>query len=221
MSVGERIRDARKRRGWTQKDLAERVGCSQQTIVDIEKQPTPQSRFLSRIVTELGESLEWIERGLGSPAGSVVDIAALPHLDLETVALRSLDPSQVDSSIDSLFSSPIEMSRMSFTVAVDRMTAQVMNESTKLDEILFVDPGVDPVPGRLVLCLMPGWERAELRMLESTGGRHYLGAESDRFGDPLQPCRAYRVREDYLAHDDDEQEPALVIGTVVFIGRDV
>ena len=63
MSAGERIRDARKRRGITQKELADLVGCSQQTIVDIEGQDRPRSRFLSTIVRELHESLEWIENG--------------------------------------------------------------------------------------------------------------------------------------------------------------
>lgn len=221
MSAGERIRIARKRRGWTQKDLASHVGCSQQTIVDIESQEVPLSRFLSRIISELGESLEWIERGLGSPAGSVVDANRLPHLDLETVALRSLDPAIVDQEIDSLYSSPVEMSRMAFTVGVDRMTAQVMADSVREDDVLFIDPGAEPFPGRLVLALMPGWQRAELRILESSAGRHFLGADSDRFGDSLIPCRLFRVRDEYLSSGDSDPAPALIVGTVVFIGHDV
>lgn len=221
MSAGERIRTARKRRGWTQKELATNVGCSQQTIVDIESQDNPASRFLTKIVTVLGESLEWIEGGLGSPAGSVVDAGALPHLDLETVALRSLDPSQVDQVIDSIYATPVEMSRMSFTVGVDRMTAQVMNKSVREDDVLFVDPGAESFPGRLVLALMAGWERAELRVLESTVGGHFLAADSDRFGDPMTVCKVSRSREEYLAGNDDDFPSAFIVGTVVFVGHDV
>jgi len=221
MSAGKRICIARKRRGWTQKDLAALVGCAQQTIVDIEGQEAPQSRFLSRIISELGESIEWIERGLGSPAGSVVDANRLPHLDLETVALRSLDPAIDDQEIDSLYSSPVEMSRMAFTIGVDRMTAQVMRESVRVDDVLFVDPGAEPFPGHLVLALMPGWQRAELRILESSAGLHYLGADSDRFGGSLIPCEVLRVRDEYLASGEGDLGPALIIGTVVFVGRDV
>lgn len=221
MSAGERIRIARKRRHWTQKDLAAAVGCSQQTVVDIENQPEPSSRFLSRIISALGESLEWIERGIGSPAGSVTDAGRLPHMDLETIALRALDPSQINREIDSLYACPVDMSRVSFTVSVDRMTAQLMAESVRLDDVLFVDPAAEPLPGRLVLALMPGWSRAELRELGTSGGRHFLVAETDRFGPALIHCRAIRPLDDYLDADGSAGDsPALIIGTVVFLGRD-
>jgi len=225
-SAGERIKLARKRKGWTQRDLAEAVGCSQQTVVDIESQEAPRSRFLAAIVRALDESLEWIESGVGGPSGSGDgNVALLPHYDLETAALRALDPDVVDWIIDSLYRAPVEMSRASFTVGVDRMTERLMPEAVRLDDVLFVDPLADPQPGRLVLAVMPGWDRAELRCLVSNGGRRFLETGSDEFGERLTAVTPYAAREDFLAHrdvtDGDAPAPALLVGVVVFIGRDV
>jgi transcriptional regulator with XRE-family HTH domain len=51
---GEIIRRAREGRGWTQQDLAEKVGTKQQTIEKIELGKTKHSRFLVKIALELG-----------------------------------------------------------------------------------------------------------------------------------------------------------------------
>lgn len=221
MSTGDRIRDARKRRGITQKELADLVGCSQQTIVDIESQDQPRSRFISAIVRELGESLEWIETGLGSPAGSVVVSRNLPHFSLEIAGCRALDAALVNHEIDALYASPVEVSGMAFTVSVDRMTAVMMSDHVREDEVLFVDPGAPPYLGRLVLAVMPGWDRAEVRVLSSTGGRHFLEVDSETYAPRLVPCKVYRSPDEYRAHTDEDVPPALICGTVVFVGREV
>jgi transcriptional regulator with XRE-family HTH domain len=223
--AGERIRAARKRKGMTQKGLAEAVGCSQQTVVDIESQEAPRSRFLSAIVRTLGESLEWIESGTGGPSGGDYDAVHLPHYDLETAALRCLDPAAADCAIDTLYASPVQVSRLGFTVGVDTMTARLLPETARVDDVLFVDPLADPAPGRLVLAVMPGWDRAELRWLLSAGGTKALAVEVDDFGPRMVPCVPYRSRDDFLDHgnvtSDDAPSPALLVGVVVFIGREV
>ena len=220
MSAGERIRSARKRKGWTQGELAAEVGCSQQTIVDIEGRAQPQSRFLSAIVRALGENLEYIETGIGSPASTVNESDSLPHFDLETVALRSLDSSYADDVIDSLYSAPTEVSSCAFTVVVDRMAAQTMSEVVSQGDVLFCDPMVPIEPGRYVLAIMPGWRRAELRELVSVAGSFYLAIVGDSWRDGAIPCTPYQIRDEYLSHSGGLQEPALICGTVVFIGRD-
>lgn len=219
MSGGHRLKASRKRRGLTQKELAAAVGCSQQTVVDIESQKHPASRFLSKIVRELGESLEWIESGLGSPAGATLDSTSLPHFDLEIAGLRAIDPRYIDAQIDSLYSAPVDMSVQSYTVGVDRMTSQVMDKTVRADDVLYVDVLAVPVPGSLILVVMPGWERAELRQLGYSAGAHFLNADSDRFGPSTVACTIYRAQEEYMQHKGEF--PALVVGRVVFIGREV
>ena len=220
MSTGNRIRDARKRRGITQKELADLVGCSQQTIVDIEGQLNPRSRFMSAVVRELGESLEWIETGLGTPVGSVVVSRNLPHFCLEKAGRRALDSSIVDHEIDALYASPVEVSGMAFTVSVDRMSAVMLGDHVSDGEVLFIDPKAAPYLGRMVLVVMPGCDRAEVRVLSSTGGHHFLEIDSEMYPPRLTACQVYRVVDEYLAHTDDGVPPALICGTVVFIGRE-
>lgn len=219
MSGGHRLKASRKRRGLTQKELAAAVGCSQQTVVDIESQQQPASRFLSKIVRELGESLEWIESGLGSPAGATLDSTSLPHFDLEMAGLRAIDPRYIDAQVDSLYSPPLEASVQMYTVGVDRMTSQVMNKTVRADDVLFVDVLAVPSPGSLILVVMPGWERAELRQLGYSSGAYFLNADSDRFGPSTVEVKIYRSQEEYMAHVGDDL-PALVCGRVVFIGRE-
>jgi len=54
MEPGEAIRFARERKGWSQADLARRVGCTQVAIKKIESGETRQSKYLPRIASELG-----------------------------------------------------------------------------------------------------------------------------------------------------------------------
>jgi transcriptional regulator with XRE-family HTH domain len=51
------IREARERRGWSQKDLADRAGVSQVAIAKIESGATVQSKFLPKIAQILGLDL--------------------------------------------------------------------------------------------------------------------------------------------------------------------
>jgi phage repressor protein C with HTH and peptisase S24 domain len=57
MEPGEIIREAREKRGWSQKDLGDRVRVSQVTIVKIESGATAQSKFLPKIAQLLGLDL--------------------------------------------------------------------------------------------------------------------------------------------------------------------
>lgn len=56
-TVGNRLREVRENKGWTQARLAEEVGVARQSIISIEK-----GRFLPTIETALG-----ISAALGHP----------------------------------------------------------------------------------------------------------------------------------------------------------
>jgi transcriptional regulator with XRE-family HTH domain len=60
MSV--RIKEARQARGWSQQDLAERIGVSQPTIVHWEQGThTPRNLALARLADSLGVSRQWLQ----------------------------------------------------------------------------------------------------------------------------------------------------------------
>ena len=64
MEPRELIREARERRDWSQKDLADRAGVSQVAIVKIESGATVQSKFLPRIAQILGIDLAELDPSL-------------------------------------------------------------------------------------------------------------------------------------------------------------
>jgi phage repressor protein C with HTH and peptisase S24 domain len=71
MEPGEIIRDAREKRGWSQKDLADRAGVSQVAIAKIESGATVHSKFLPKIAQILALDLADLDHTLkgGAPPG--------------------------------------------------------------------------------------------------------------------------------------------------------
>jgi transcriptional regulator with XRE-family HTH domain len=55
-TLGQRLREIRQRHGWTQRQLAERVGCSYDMLRSIELgRARPSLRMLGQILAELGK----------------------------------------------------------------------------------------------------------------------------------------------------------------------
>lgn len=61
MKAGELIVEARKKRGWSQQDLADRVGISQPAIKKIEKGETLKSKYLAKIAQLLELDLSLLD----------------------------------------------------------------------------------------------------------------------------------------------------------------
>lgn len=68
MTLGDRIRELRNGKGWTQGQLAHHARVSQQTIAKIETGNTDEPKTLPRIAAALGESVETL-------LGNVVRVA--------------------------------------------------------------------------------------------------------------------------------------------------
>lgn len=64
MQAGQLIENAREARGWSQKDLADRVGISQVAIQKIESGKTTQSKFLPKIAQVLDLDLALLDQSL-------------------------------------------------------------------------------------------------------------------------------------------------------------
>ena len=63
MELGEKIREARRGRGWSQADLARESGVSQPAILKIEKSMTRQSKFLPAVLQALDLPLSLLTEG--------------------------------------------------------------------------------------------------------------------------------------------------------------
>lgn len=219
MSGGERIKTARRRKGFTQNKLAELVGCSQQTIVDIEKQDVPRSKFLPQIVLALEESLEWVQSGRGAPANGGDNCSALPHYDLESVAIKSMDASRTDEVIDYLFCAPTECSPSGFTVEVDEVGVSCLGwQSANPGDIAFFDPAAPIKPGDFCLAVLPGFDRAEFRRFVSVGGERFLVQKSGMGAESVK-VEIYDSYAEYQnAVPPDGVLPALICGRLFYIG---
>ena len=68
MSIGQRLKDARKNRGMSQDMLAKKIGASRGVITNIEhdKVDTPQPIVINAICNALNISKEWLIDGIGS-----------------------------------------------------------------------------------------------------------------------------------------------------------
>lgn len=69
MKAGKIVRDARKQRGWSQKELGERVGVSQVAIMKIENGQTVKSKYFPKVAQVLNLELSELDPAL-SPSRS-------------------------------------------------------------------------------------------------------------------------------------------------------
>ena len=68
-TLGERLRYARKRKGYTQESLAAAIGVSRGVIYNLEKNKTdPQTIVLNAICSTLKINANWLLRGKGDMA---------------------------------------------------------------------------------------------------------------------------------------------------------
>lgn len=83
--MGERIKEAREDRGWSQKDLASKAGVSQGAIGNLEIGLRQTSRKLLEIAAALQVRPEWLATGRGEKAAEGVPFSALrkPSADFQ------------------------------------------------------------------------------------------------------------------------------------------
>lgn len=65
MSIGTRIREARKSANMTQQQLAAKSGIKQATISELETGESAGSKYLASLADALGVSAFWLETGRG------------------------------------------------------------------------------------------------------------------------------------------------------------
>lgn len=227
MAAGDRVKNARKSMGMTQKTLAKLAGCSQQTIVDLETGNVTWSRFMPVIADELGVSLHWVETGEGPRERPGKSQGAVPIVQWDFFAHAALtgEDSEV---IDWAEGCPVDNSGSTVVVIVDESTAFGMAGQVAVGDWLFVDRA--NMSDGLVVVMMPGWERAEVRELLTSGTHKYL-RQSNPAMPEAQLVTACTTLKDYQALADAESQsrasgnipadeaPALLLGRVVFQGQ--
>lgn len=91
--LGDRIKIERTRRGWTQAELAKRVGVTPQAIQVIERGAVKKPQNLTRIAKELGVNPEFLFDGTTS------DSAMVPVVGIATAGSGEIDYSTGQGSL--------------------------------------------------------------------------------------------------------------------------
>jgi transcriptional regulator with XRE-family HTH domain len=66
-SLGQRVRDLRNKKGWTQTDLANMAGVTYQNIQFCENDKIKMPRYIKELAESLGTSIEYLVKGEEEP----------------------------------------------------------------------------------------------------------------------------------------------------------
>lgn len=216
LTLPSRLRALRKAAGLTQKELADKAGCSQQTLVDLEGGRAAWSRFMPAIAEALDTSVEYLQTGEGrnSPVSRQGAIPIVAWPDLGSAALSGSEP----DAVDWVECAPVEHSGDTVVCIADDSVAFGMGGTIQAGEWLFIDRA-ESDSGGLMAVLLPGWQRPEIRELTLSGGSVYLRSPNAALGD--EEVAAYRSAQEYLQAAEIgglSPVPALVLGRVIFRG---
>lgn len=172
------IKQARNSAGLLQKELAGRVGCSQQTVVDIESGKIKRSKYLADICAELGLDYKSLVSG---EAQSQADLVAfdfgrpLPVIEPDEVA-SWLRGDLIDLESKQRLPCPVEHGPRSFVV---RASGDSMEPDIRHNDVVHVDPDQKWRSGDIV-CLFIGTSSAPMfRRLFVEGAEYYAVAARD------------------------------------------
>lgn len=79
MNIGERMRLERRKKKWSQEELARRVGVTQGLISQMENGTNDTSKYLTAIARALEVSPDWLESGKGDPRRREVNVPISLH----------------------------------------------------------------------------------------------------------------------------------------------
>jgi transcriptional regulator with XRE-family HTH domain len=216
--LGGRLKAERRKQRKTQKGLAKEVGCAQQTVLDLEYGKVEHSRYLPRIAAILGVSVHWLQTGEGRPDRP--DAKAVPIGVVSWDFFTELAKQESLPLIsDWLEGAPVLHSDNTVALFADEAAAFAMQSVVVNGEWLFIDR--QRSDAGLVICMMGGWHRAELRELTTIGGNWFLRVTNPALPNQLTPVSVHTQREDYieaLAAPNQEALPCLVLGKVIFRG---
>ena len=212
------IRQARNSAGLLQKDLASMVGCSQQTVVDIESGKIKRSKYLADICDELGLDYKTLISGTASSQADLVAFdfgRPLPVIDASRVGAWVSGELVEVSGLPHL-PCPVQHGPRSFAV---QASGDSMDRDIRHNDIVHVDPGQGWKSGDVV-CMFVGTKAAPIfRRLFAEGDEYCAVAARDDSRRAVRLVdRLSEVESSALALIDGTAI-AYVAGKAIFSGR--
>lgn len=211
MPYGERLKATRVLRGFTQNELAEKVGVSESTIRKLEKDSRlTKSHF--KIASVLQCDPSWLYSGEKPSIDSTELNYSAPELDVGQVCRLMEDEhaSALSLNYDNINrASYSPLSNRAFSV---RVTSPVNSPALNMSDVVFIDPEAEVVSGALVALLVQSHSGVELviRRLFTESGCVFMEPDDKvRYGTLCQEVRLVDSIDELLGITSDR---ALVVG---------
>lgn len=181
MEIGSLIRKARKAKGWTLEELANRIGTDTGNLSRLERgQQGARQEMLQKILAELeisiGNSSEIAEQSNVAPAAQPTRYYRYPVLSWVSAglwgdALQPYEPGAEDQHELSDYKGKAPCFWLK--VSGDSMTAPI-GDSIPDGHLILVDTGMEARPGHLVIAKLESEDKATFKRLVQDGGRMFL-----------------------------------------------
>lgn len=210
MSIGSRVKKARRDAKLTKAGLAEAVGIKQSTISELERGLSRSTTFLALIAKACNVSTEWLEgisdnphpKSAGTSGMERVDITRyVPEIDM--VQAGEWTEVGLQQNLEDAIHWPCPVKCGPDTFAL-RVKGPSMLPDFPPGSIIFVDPGVRPESGKKVVACLEDENSATFKQYFEDSGRKYLKAMN-----PEWPSQYTEINGN-----------CRVIGTVIFAGKE-
>lgn len=183
LALGDRIREARKRCGKTQTQVAEELGLYKQTISQWERGKTPELQNLVRYAKVVGVEVSELLTGLSHVVSSDDDTSRrlsstsklLPLY--KAVMAGEVMLKRIEVKPDRYIASMDEHPKTAVAVVVSN---RAMESKLKVDDVVTIDPTLDPEPGNIVFARV-GDDYVLRRFIPQSNKGVKLVADNPRF----------------------------------------
>ncbi|CAM2736987.1 LexA family protein [Pseudoalteromonas distincta] len=204
MSLGKRVKEERKKLGYTQIKLSEVSGITQQTLQKIEDGTTKNPRNIEALAKALQSAPEYLRFGISdninnnvSPGPTIK--ATVPLISWVQAGAWS-EISEIKAYDAERFMCPVNCSDLTFVLKV-----QGISMEPKFDEgdLIFVDPEAECIHGSYVVARLDDDNQATFKQLIIEGGHKFLKAANPNWPEQLIPINGN----------------CTLVGKVVFTGK--
>ncbi len=188
MSLGKRVKEERKKLGYTQIKLSEVSGITQQTLQKIEDGTTKNPRNIEALAKALQSAPEYLRFGISDNINNNVapgpTIKATAPLISWVQAGAWSEISEIKAYDAERFMCPVNCSDLTFVLKV-----QGISMEPKFDEgdLIFVDPEAECIHGSYVVARLDDDNQATFKQLIIEGGHKFLKAANPNWPEQLIP----------------------------------
>jgi SOS-response transcriptional repressor LexA len=205
--LSKNVKSRMKDLGLTQNDLAELAGISQVTVHKLVSGKINKTARIIELAKALKCDPEWLLNG-DALHFETSNVRAGPELQglypvISWVQAGDWSAIHEIHAADAMhYPCPVKCSDKTFLLKVQGMS---MSPTFNEGELIFVDPGVQPINGKYVIARLDDENEATFKQLIIEGGHKYLKAANPAWPTLIQPINGN----------------CTIVGVVIFVGREL